>query len=130
VEETLRFLTPTNNMWRLVTADTELGGVPLKKNDLVLLRYGSGNRDDTHFPQADRFDIARENAKSHLAFGSGIHSCLGAQLARKEIMTAFPILLERLGNIRLAHTGESLRYNPNILLRGVLELHIEFDGMP
>lgn len=128
VEETLRFLTPTNNMWRLVTADTELGGVPLKKNDLVLLRYGSGNRDDTHFPEADRFDIARENAKSHLAFGSGIHSCLGAQLARKEIMTAFPILLERLGNIRLAHTGESLRYNPNILLRGVLELHIEFDG--
>lgn len=130
VEETLRFLTPTNNMWRLVTADIELGGVPLKKNDLVLLRYGSGNRDDTHFPQADRFDITRENAKSHLAFGSGIHSCLGAQLARKEIMTAFPILLERLGNIRLAHTGESLRYNPNILLRGVLELHIEFDGMP
>ena len=130
VEETLRFLTPTNNMWRLVTADTELGGVPLKKNDLVLLRYGSGNRDNTHFPEADRFDIARENAKSHLAFGSGIHSCLGAQLARKEIMTAFPILLERLGNIRLAHTGESLRYNPNILLRGVLELHIEFDGMP
>lgn len=128
VEETLRFLTPTNNMWRLVTADTELGGVPLKKNDLVLLRYGSGNRDDTHFPEADRFDIARENAKSHLAFGSGIHSCLGAQLARREIMTAFPILLERLGNIRLAHTGESLRYNPNILLRGVLELHIEFDG--
>lgn len=128
VEETLRFLTPTNNMWRLVTADTELGDVPLKKNDLVLLRYGSGNRDDTHFPEADRFDIARENAKSHLAFGSGIHSCLGAQLARREIMTAFPILLERLGNIRLAHTGESLRYNPNILLRGVLELHIEFDG--
>lgn len=128
VEETLRYLTPTNNMWRVVTQDTELAGVALKKNDLVLLRYGSGNRDATHFPEPDRFDIGRENAKSHLAFGSGIHTCLGAQLARKEMITAFPILLQRLKKLRLAGDEANLRYNPNILLRGVLELHIEFEG--
>lgn len=128
VEETLRYLTPTNNMWRVVTQDTELAGVAVKKNDLVLLRYGSGNRDATHFAQPDRFDIGRENAKSHLAFGSGIHTCLGAQLARKEMIAAFPILLRRLKKLRLTSDEANLRYNPNILLRGVLELHIAFEG--
>lgn len=128
VEETLRYLTPTNNMWRLATSDTEIGGMPIKKGELILLRYGSGNRDTNHFPDADRFDVGRGNAKSHLAFGAGIHTCIGAQLARKEMNTAFPILLERLQNLRLAKGAGPLRYNPNILLRGVLELHIEFDG--
>jgi cytochrome P450 len=94
---------------------------------LVLLRYGSANRDETHFPEPDRFDVDRENAKPHLAFGSGIHTCLGAQLARKEMITAFPILLKRLKNIRLARDENTLRYSPNVLLRGVLELHITFD---
>ena len=114
-------------MWRVVTQDMEFGGVALKKNDLVLLRYGSGNRDAAHFPEPDRFDPGRENAKTHLAFGSGIHSCLGAQLARKEMATVFPIVLSRLKNVRLAQDSKTLRYNPNILLRGVLELHIAFD---
>lgn len=127
VEETLRTLTPSNNMWRVATEDTELGGVPIKKNELILLRYGSGNRDETHFAHADSFDITRENAKSHLAFGAGIHTCLGAMLARKEMITAFPIILERLKNMKLASGKNSFRYDPNILLRGVLELHITFD---
>ena len=127
VEETLRYLTPTNNMWRVATQDTEIGGVPIKKNELILLRYGSGNRDEAHFSHADAFEVGRENAKSHLAFGAGIYTCLGAQLARKEMITAFPILLKRLKNIRLAAGKNSFRFDPNILLRGVLELHINFD---
>jgi cytochrome P450 len=127
VEETLRYLTPTNNMWRVATQDAEIGGVPIKKNELILLRYGSGNRDEEHFPDADKFDVARENAKSHLAFGAGIHTCIGAQLARKEMATAFPIVLDRLKNMKLARDKNTFRYSPNILLRGVLELHITFD---
>lgn len=127
VEETLRYLTPTNNMWRVATQDAEIGGVPIKKNDLILLRYGSGNRDDAHFPNADAFDVSRENAKTHLAFGAGIHTCIGSQLARKEMTVAFPILLDRLKNLKLAAGKNSFRYSPNILLRGVLELHIAFD---
>ncbi len=127
IEETLRFLSPTNNMWRLATQDAEIGGFPVKKNELVMLRYGSANRDAGHFAAPDEFDIDRANAKSHLAFGAGIHTCIGAQLARKEMAIAFPILLRRLRNIRIATADSELRYSPNILLRGVLELHITFD---
>jgi cytochrome P450 len=127
VEETLRYLTPTNNMWRVATQDAEIGGVPIKKNDLILLRYGSANRDEEHFPDAGTFDVARANAKSHLAFGAGIHTCIGSQLARKEMVTAFPIILDRLKNMKLAAGKNTFRYTPNILLRGVLELHITFD---
>ncbi|QUD90522.1 cytochrome P450 [Phenylobacterium montanum] len=127
VEETLRYLTPTNNMWRVATRDAEIGGFPVKAGEMVLVRYGSGNRDAAHFSDADRFDIGREDAKSHLAFGAGIHTCIGAQLARKEMTTAFPILLDRLRNIRFQEGRNSFRYSPNILLRGVLELHIAFD---
>lgn len=127
VEETLRYLSPTNNMWRVATTDTELGGVPLKAGELILLRYGSANRDAHHFPDPDRFDVTRENARSHLAFGAGIHTCIGASLARKEMQIAFPILLQRLKNLRFQAGANAFRYSQNILLRGVLELHIAFD---
>jgi cytochrome P450 len=127
VEETLRYLSPTNNMWRVALRDAEIGGFPVRANELILVRYGSANRDADHFPDPDRFDVARENARSHLAFGAGIHTCIGASLARKEMQVTFPILLERLKNPRFRKGMNSFRYNPNILLRGVLELHIGFD---
>ena len=127
VEETLRFLTPTNNMWRVATRDAEIGGVPVKAGEMILVRYGSGNRDAAHFADPDRFDVERPDAKSHLAFGAGIHTCIGAQLARKEMLTAFPMILERLKNLRFAGGANDFRYSPNILLRGVEALHLEFD---
>ncbi|MBI1186027.1 MAG: cytochrome P450 [Alphaproteobacteria bacterium] len=127
VEETLRMLSPTNNMWRVVKADHQIGDVPVKQGELVLLRYGSANRDDAKFAEADRFDITRENAKEHLAFGAGVHHCLGAYLARKEMQIAFPIVIERLSNLRFARGAESYRFIPNILMRGLAELHIAFD---
>lgn len=127
VEEALRYLTPTNNMWRVATQDAEVGGVEVKKNDLVLLRYGSANRDASKFENADEFDLTRENAGDHLSFGAGIHTCLGAQLARKEMQTAFPILLKRLTNLRLRPDKADLQYLPSILMRGVFELHVEYD---
>ncbi|MEM1103623.1 MAG: cytochrome P450 [Pseudomonadota bacterium] len=127
VEETLRFLSPTNNMWRVATEDTEINGVPVAKNDLVLVRYGSGNRDDNKFANADAFDMKRDNAGDHLAFGAGIHTCMGAQLARKEMQMAFPIILRRLKNIRLDPDKNRLEYLPSILMRGVFELNIEFE---
>jgi len=127
VEETLRMLTPTNNMWRVVTQDTEVGGVPVKEGDLLLLRFGSANRDDAKFPNGDHFEIGRDNAKEHLAFGAGVHLCLGQQLARKEMQTAFPIVLERLKNMRLVGDPDEFRYVPSILLRGVERLEFEFE---
>jgi cytochrome P450 len=127
VEESLRLLTPSNNMWRVAVRDAEIGGFPVKAGELILVRYGSGNRDETHFPDPDRFDPGRENAGAHLAFGAGIHTCLGAQLARKEMVVAFPILLDRLRNLRFQEGRSDVRYSPNILLRGVVELPIAFD---
>ena len=128
VEETLRLLSPTNNMWRVVTRDAEIGGFPVRKGEVMLLRYGSGNRDAHQFADPDRFDPDRADARNHLAFGAGIHTCIGAQLARKEMVTAFPIILARLKNPRFATGRNAFRYDPNILLRGVLELHVEFDS--
>ena len=127
VEETLRLLTPTNNMWRVVTRDAEIGGFAVKQGEIMLLRFGSANRDEQRFPEADRFIVDRPDARNHLAFGAGIHTCIGAQLARKEMVTAFPIILARLKNPRFAAGRNAFRYDPNILLRGVLELHVEFD---
>ena len=127
VEEVFRYLTPSNNMWRICMQDTELAGVKISEGDLVLLRYGSGNRDESHFPNSDSFDLNRENAKTHLAFGAGIHSCLGAQLARKELQIAFPKILKHLDNIALKDNKEQLMYIPSILLRGVFGLNITYD---
>ncbi len=127
VEETLRYLSPTNNMWRVATADSEIGGVPIKEGDLILVRYGSANRDEAKFPEGNTFSVERPNAKEHLAFGAGIHTCVGSQLARMEMCTAFPILFDRLKNIRFADGLNTFEYSPNILLRGVLQLHVEFD---
>lgn len=130
VEETLRYLSPTNNMWRVATGPTDIGGVPVKKGDLILLRYGSANRDEQKFTSPDVFDISRNNAKDHLAFGAGIHTCLGAQLARKEMTTAFPIILERLQDIRLDTSKGNLMYLPSILMRGVMNLNVTYRKGP
>jgi cytochrome P450 len=127
VEETLRLLTPTNSMWRVVMKDAEIGGFAVGAGEVMLLRYGSGNRDDAEFHDPEALDLDRVDPRRHLAFGAGIHTCIGAQLARKEMVTAFGILLRRLRNPRVAPGSESLRYSPNILLRGVLELPLRFD---
>jgi cytochrome P450 len=127
IEETLRYLSPTNNMYRVCKEDTEIGGFPVKAGELVLLRYGSGGRDEGHFADPDTFDVRRANAKEHLAFGAGIHHCIGAQLARKEMAVAWPIVLKRLKNFRFAEGRNSFMYLPTILMRGVFELHVTFD---
>ena len=126
VEETVRFLSPASNLWRRATRDTELGGVAISEGDLLLLRYGSANRDGDQFKNPDAFDIGRPDAKAHLGFGAGIHACLGAQLARKEMRTAFPILLDRLGDIRQRPGDGPPAHTPSVMFRGMPELHIEF----
>jgi cytochrome P450 len=126
VEEVLRLATPTTNMWRICTRDVELAGARIPKGSFVLLRYASANRDEARFPDPDRFDVRRANAADHLAFGQGIHFCLGAALARKEMEVAFRTLLRRLGDWRLAPGLPAPRHKPNVLLRGLEALHLEF----
>lgn len=125
VEESLRYETPTAGMWRIVTTDTELGGVALAKGSLLQLRYAAANRDPAKYPDPDKFDVTRQNARSHLAFGKGPHMCVGNMLSRKEMFVAFDELLERLTDFEVADDDQVTVF-PNVLLRGVVNLPIRF----
>ena len=89
----------------------------------MAVAFGSANRDPAVFPNAEQFDIERDWT-SHLAFGSGIHYCLGAPLARLEAEIAFSHLLARFGSIRLAVPAESLRWRPSTLIHGLESLPV------
>ena len=113
-------------MWRRVTGDTELGGVALKAGSMIQLRYAAANRDPSKFPDPDKFDITRANARTHLAFGKGPHMCVGNMLSRKEMFVAFDELLERLTGFAIAD-DTAVTVLPNVLLRGVTNLPITFE---
>ena len=100
VEEMLRWVSPVKAMGRTVTRPVELGGRRLEAGDDVLLVYPSANRDEAVFEDPDRFDITRD-PNDHLAFGIGTHFCLGAALARIELVCLFETLLERLPDLDL-----------------------------
>lgn len=127
VEETARHLSPSHNMWRVVKEDTVLGGVPLKAGEAMLLRYGSANRDSAVFENPDKFDVRRENAQRHVAFGAGVHTCLGMHLARVEMGTALPIILKRLKNLRFAKPDNPFQFAASHILRGMQSLPLRFD---
>jgi cytochrome P450 family 142 subfamily A polypeptide 1 len=101
VEEMLRWVSPIKNMARTVASDVEFAGIALRAGEKVLLLYESGNFDETHFAQPERFEIER-SPNDHLAFGFGPHFCLGASLARLEVLVMMRRLLARLPNIELA----------------------------
>jgi cytochrome P450 len=103
VEEMIRWSTPVKEFMRTATADTTVRGVPIAKGESVYLAYVSGNRDEDVFADPFRFDVARDPNK-HLAFGYGIHFCLGAALARMEMASLFTELLSRLDHIELGGT--------------------------
>jgi len=126
VEEALRMESPVQGLFRVTKEDAELGGSVIPKMSRVVMMYASGNRDDAQFPDADRFDIRRANARTHLAFGQGIHFCIGAALARLEARIAFEVLLTRLRNLRFA-VGNDFAHTPSFILRGLKALHLEFD---
>ena len=122
VEEVLRLSTPTANMWRVATRDTEINGTPVPAGSMVMIRYSSANRDEGVYPAPDAFDVTRDNAKSQIAFGYGVHMCIGASLARKELNIAFRCLLDRINRFELLCDPATLEYAPNVLLRGVKSL--------
>jgi cytochrome P450 len=93
--ETIRLQTPIAHMRRTATQDTVLGGEQIKKGDKIVLWYNSSNRDETVFPDADRWDVSRENSRRHQSFGYGIHRCLGARLAELQIATLIEEMVKR-----------------------------------
>ena len=125
VEETLRLSTPTQGMWRVVARDTELAGVPLKKGSRLIIAFCSANRDEEVFANPDSFDPSRDNVRDNLAFGKGIHFCLGANLSRLEGKVALEELSKRLDTLSLS-ASNTFDYYPSFMLRGLTRLDVEF----
>ncbi|MGD1953801.1 MAG: cytochrome P450 [Sphingomonadales bacterium] len=127
VEEILRLESATSGMWRVVLDDTELEGVQIPKGSMLHLRYAAGNRDPEKFENPNAFIADRKNANKQMAFGQGIHVCVGQMLSRKELAVAYDILFDRMENIKLAEGKNCLTHMPNMMLRGLKSLHITFD---
>ena len=104
-EEMIRWVTPIKEFMRTATADTTIRGVPIARDEAVYLSYVSANRDEEVFDDPFRFDVGR-NPNKHLAFGHGVHFCLGAALARMEVNSFFTELLPRLKTIELSGEPE------------------------
>jgi cytochrome P450 len=102
VEEVLRFDSPVQSTGRLATEDVELAGVHVPRRTIVVTLLGAANRDPAVFTEPDRFDVRRANAREHLAFSSGVHYCLGANLARLEGEVALRMLFDRFPDLSLA----------------------------
>lgn len=126
VEEVLRIESPSPGLPRLCTQDFDLGGVTIPKGAKVFLAYTSANRDETVFPHPAQFDMDRPNLNRHLAFGRGIHYCIGAPLGRLEGRIALEVLTQRLPNLRRA-PGQVLEYPLNFTFRGPQKLVMEWD---
>lgn len=124
VEEVLRLESPAQGMFRRVTRDTVLGGQPLKEGELLSLRFGAANRDPEQFPEPEKVDLHRQPAGKHLALGIGRHHCIGAQLARQEMQSAFAALLARYSRFELTPGKPAPEYAPSFFGRNLLHLHL------
>jgi cytochrome P450 len=124
VEEALRLSTPTQGMFRIATKDHELEGVHIPKGARIVIVFASANRDETLFPDGDSFDPDRAGLRDHLAFGKGIHFCLGAALSRLEGKVALEELARRLDSFTLADSNR-FEYFPSFLLRGLTRLDVD-----
>jgi cytochrome P450 len=121
IDEMLRYDSPVQFTQRIATVDYELDGVAIDKGEHLTVILASANRDPAMFAEPDRLDVRRHNSQHHLAFGGGIHHCLGAALARVEGEIAFNALLARGSHFELA--GEPLR-RPSYTLRGLTSLPV------
>ena len=123
VEEGIRLASPVMGLWRVTTADTELGGYAIPKGSTLFLAYSSANRDESVFADPDAFDPLRQNVKEHLAFGHGIHVCVGAGLARIEATSALRALANNVTALEVVDRA-ALRYGPSYGLRGLTGLPV------
>ena len=123
VEELLRYDGPVQRTARVASADATIGGHTIPQGDMVMPFIGAADRDPAHFPEPDRLNLSRADNR-HIAFGWGIHFCLGAPLARVEGQIAIDTLVRRLP--RLALIGDSVEYRQSLTLRGLKTLPVKF----
>lgn len=124
VEELLRYDSPVQFTSRSALEDVDLGGNHIAAGQVVMVMLGAANRDPEAFPDPDRLDVTRPEARHHVAFGQGPHYCLGAPLARLEGEEVFKALLRRFPGLRLE--GETPSYRSNFNLRGLVSLPVAF----
>ena len=121
VAEMVRWQTPVIHMRRTATEDVVLGGKKISKGDRVVMWYLSGNRDESVFPDADRLIVDRPNARKHVAFGFGIHRCMGNRLAEMQLRVLWEEIMKRFEKIEVV--GEVKRL-PNNFIRGIAEVPV------
>ncbi len=126
VEELLRLEPPVRGLSRMTTKEVELGGVTLPKGAHMLNLYASGNDDETVFECPRKFDVERPNIVRHVAFGSGVHRCVGLSLARMEIKVAAREFVRRLKDLKLEIALEDIRYLPTVATRSMASLPLSF----
>ena len=126
VEEVLRLESPAQGMFRQVTRDIRVGDIDFKKDDILSLRFGAANRDESVFHDAQSIDLQRKKPGNHLAFGIGRHHCVGAPLARQELITSFEVIIQRLQNFTLKNPKQVHGYTPSFFGRNLIELDMVF----
>lgn len=133
LEEALRTESPVKSHFRMARTTTTVGETTVPAGTTVMLLPGASNRDPRKFEQPDDFRLDRPNVREHVAFGRGVHSCPGAPLARAEGRISLNRILDRMANIRICEERhgppDARRYNyePTFIMRGLQDLHLEFD---
>jgi cytochrome P450 len=123
VEEGLRYDAPVQGMFRTTTEDVEIHGVTLPAGARVFVAFGAANRDERIFAHPERFDPWRPNVDQHLAFGHGMHYCLGAPFVRLQARIALEVLVQRLPDVRLV-PEQTITYLPSLLNRALQHLQV------
>ncbi len=121
VAETVRWQTPVIHMRRTALQDYELGGKQIKKGDKVVMWYLSGNRDEAVFDDADKLIIDRPNARAHVAFGFGVHRCMGNRLAELQLRVLWEEIMKRFHTVEVVGDVERL---PNNFIRGIKDVPV------
>lgn len=127
VEELLRYAPPVRGLAKMTIEETELGGQKLPKGAHLLVMYASGNDDENKFACPREFDMTRNNLGTHVAFGAGVHRCIGASLAKMEIKVAAVELVKRIAKINLTVAPEELTYLPTVATHAIGRLPITFE---
>jgi len=125
-QEALRMVSPVIHMRRTAMEDTELNGQKIAKDEKVVMWYGAANRDPDVFPNPDKFDMMRDNIDKHLAFGHGVHKCLGSRIAQMQLRLSYERIFDRFPDI--AWTGRQ-KIAPNALVHAISSLKVNLYGV-
>jgi len=126
IEESLRYDSPVAGLWRVATCPTALRGVAIDEGQPVMARYAAANRDAEQFEEPGKFDLMRHNASTHVAFGVGNHFCIGAALARQELLSAFEAVIARMGDLELREQLDEQPHEFSFFLRPMKRLPLQF----